>query len=692
MEYIVKHDIKGRLRVHFCQNKMTYRQADILDNYLLSNSAIKSIKIYENTCDVVIFYDGSKIEISKLLKKFNYKDFEGKKDIISSSSRELNAVYKGKLINKLLFRGIKYTPAPLFVNYIILGLNAIRYIKKGIQSLLRGKLEVEVLDAIAITVSIIQRNFKTASSIMFLLGIGEILEEWTHKKSVNDLARSISLNVDKVWLLKDDQEILVDYGEIVEGDTVVVRMGNVIPFDGVVLKGESLVNQSSLTGESEPLRKAKDGYVYAGSVIEEGEIYILVKEASGKTKFEEIVKMIEQSEKLKSTVEGKALNLADKLVPLTLIGTGVTYLLTRSMSKSLSILMVDFSCALKLAIPITMLSSMREAGNNGISVKGGMFLEKMAIADTIVFDKTGTLTVSKPKVSKIVTLSSESEDECLTIAACLEEHFPHSVAKAVVKEATRRNLQHDEMHSKVDYILAHGIATHIDGEKVVIGSHHFVIEDEKCVVDPKKQKKFDSISPQYSKLLLSKAGKVIAVICIEDPLRDEAKEVIKSLRELGFLNIVMMTGDSQKTADSIAEKVGITEYFAEVLPEDKANYIESQKQKGHTVIMVGDGINDAPALSASDCGIAISNGAEIARDVSDITIKADNLNELIKLRILSQRLMSKINRNYNYIVSINAILIMLGVTGRILPTSTAILHNASTLGISLLSMKNVLED
>ena len=580
-----------------------------------------------------------------------------------------------------------FIPAPVCA--VLTTVSSMKYIYKGIRTLLDRKLEVPVLDATAIGVSILRRDFNTAGSVMFLLGIGEIIEDWTHKKSVDDLARTMSLNVNKVWLKTDDAEVQVSVKDVKDGDNVIIRMGNVIPFDGTVISGEAMVNQASLTGESEPVRRGEGTSVFAGTVVEEGEIVFRVKRAGGSSKYDKIVRMIEESEKLKSGLESKAEHLADKLVPYSLGGTALTYLLTRNTAKALSILMVDFSCALKLAMPITVLAAIRQASQASATVKGGKFLETIAEADTIVFDKTGTLTKAKPTVSRVYSFNGMPEDELLRIAACLEEHFPHSMAKAVVNEAGRRNLMHEEMHSKVEYIVAHGISTFINTSKVIIGSHHFVFEDESCVIPAGKQELFDSLPDDCSHLYMAINGQLAAVICIIDPLREEAPKVIEGLKKAGISKVVMMTGDSERTAASIARKVGVTEYYSEVLPEDKAKFVEKERAAGRKVIMIGDGINDSPALSAADVGIAISDGAEIAREIADITVGADDLNQILMLKKLSDSLIKKINRNYRVIVGFNSALIALGVTGVIQPTTSALLHNTSTLVISLESMKNL---
>ena len=689
MKFSIKHEMTGRMRVHLSQNRMTYAQADILLYFLQNDKYVTCAKVYERTGDAVISYTGERSYIIQLLQGFCYEKAEVPTGLLEHSGRELNAVYQEKLIGKVLMRYVKkiVLPYPVYTAYITL--SSLKYIAKGIQSLWHRKIEVAVLDATAIGVSVLRKDFGTAGSVMFLLGIGELLEEWTHKKSVDDLARTMALNVGKVWLKSDGQEVLVSVNDISAGDEVVVHMGNVIPFDGEVSEGEAMVNQASLTGESLPIRKAEGNYVYAGTVLEEGELTILVKEVGGSSRFEKIVTMIEESEKLKSSLEGKAEHLADRLVPYTLGGTALTYLLTRNTTKALSVLMVDFSCALKLAMPISVLSAIREASLYHMTVKGGKYMEAMAEADTIVFDKTGTLTKAKPTVSRVYSFNGMPEDELLRIAACLEEHFPHSMAKAVVNEAGRRNLMHEEMHSKVEYIVAHGISTFINTSKVIIGSHHFVFEDESCVIPAGKQELFDSLPDDCSHLYMAINGQLAAVICIIDPLREEAPEVIEGLKKAGISKVVMMTGDSERTAASIARKVGVTEYYSEVLPEDKAKFVEKERAAGRKVIMIGDGINDSPALSAADVGIAISDGAEIAREIADITVSADDLGQIVYLKDLSNNLIKKINRNYRTIVSFNSGLIALGVLGVIQPTTSALLHNTSTLFISMNSMKNI---
>lgn len=690
MKFVIKHETKGRIRVHMQQKRMTYEEADTLLYYLQNQENVCSAKVYDRTQDVVVCYSGGREEIITLLKNFQYKNVNVPIGVIENSGRELNAEFQEKLANKLIFRVLGKTLIPAPVRSAYVAAKAVTYIWKGVRALAAGKLEVSVLDGTAIGISVVRGSMDTASSIMFLLGIGELLEDWTHKKSVGDLARSMSLNVNKVWLLKEGQEILVQSDEIVPGDQIVVHMGTVIPFDGVVADGEAMVNQASLTGEPLPVSKKEGSYVYAGTAVEEGELTIIVKEAKGATRFEKIVTMIEESEKLKSSVESRAERLADRLVPYTLAGTGLTWLFTRNITKALAVLMVDFSCALKLAMPITVLSAIREANQHHITVKGGRFLELIAQADTIVLDKTGTLTEARPTLKKVISFSEKTEYELLRIAACLEEHFPHSMAKAVVRRAKELNLEHEEMHSKVEYIVAHGISSFIDGDKVVIGSAHFVFEDENCVVEDAYREQLKELPMEYSHLYLAIKGKLEAVLCIEDPLREEAPEVIRSLRALGMKKVVMMTGDSEHAAATVAKQVGVDEYFSEVLPEHKSGFVEKEKAEGKTVIMVGDGINDSPALSAADVGIAVRDGAEIAREIADISIAAQSLHELVVLKALSNALIKRIQSNYTSIVTINTALIVLGVTGIMLPTTSALIHNASTLLISLESMKNLL--
>ena len=690
MKFKIEHQIRGRMRIHLCQKRMTCRQADQLEYFLRGLEGVTTAKVAERNQDAVICYDGDKTEILKAVQRFSYSHAEAPESYLQNSGREMNSEYWEKMVNHVVIHYGKKLFLPMPIRIVLTTLRSVKYIWKGVRTLARRKIEVSVLDATAIGVSIFRGDFATASSVMFLLGFGEILEDWTHKKSVDDLARSMSLNVSKVWLVTEEGEVLVNSDRIRPGDEVRIRMGTVIPFDGVVTAGEGMVNQASLTGESMPVAKRESSYAYAGTVVEEGEITICVKETTGSTKFEKIVTMIEETEKLKSAVESKAEHLADSLVPYTLAGTGLTYLLTRNVTRALSILMVDFSCALKLAMPISVLAAIREANAHKITVKGGKFLEAVAEADTIVFDKTGTLTKAQPTVVDVVSFNGDSGDDLLRLAACMEEHFPHSMAKAVMDAARNRGLTHEEMHSKVEYIVAHGISTTIDGRKAVIGSHHFVFEDEKCKIPDGMEEKFAELPPEYSQLYLGIEGELAAVICIEDPLRAEAPGVIRKLREAGFKQIVMMTGDSDRTARAIASKVGVDEYYSEVLPGDKARFIEEARKNGHKVIMVGDGINDSPALSAADVGVAISDGAELAREIADITIGADDLSVMVTLKEISNGLMAKIHRNYRRIVGINGTLIALGVTGVIQPTTSALLHNTSTLLIGMDSMKSVI--
>ena len=679
------------MRVHFLGSTMTYRQADTLLYYLENKSEVISAKVYERTGDAVIRYKGERRRILEMLRSFCYDKVVVPNEVLETSGRALNAAYQEKIIDKILFRWMRkwFLPYPMTALYT--AAMSVKYIYQGLKILCKGKIEVPVLDATAIGVSILRNDFDTASSIMFFLSIGELLEEWTHKKSVDDLARMMSLNVEKVWIKKNDQEILVAASTVKKGDLIVVHMGNVIPFDGTVIEGEAMINQAALTGESVPVRRSSEDSVYAGTVLEEGEITLRVEKTGGSSRFEKIVTMIEASEKLKSSLEGKAEHLADQLVPYTFAGTGLIYLLTRNVTKALSVLMVDFSCAMKLAMPISVLSAIREASKYHLTVKGGKYLEAVAEADTIVFDKTGTLTKAHPTVVDVISFNGDDPDELLRVAACMEEHFPHSIAKAVVYAAKKRNLEHEEMHSKVEYMVAHGISTEIEGKRAVIGSYHFVFEDEKCRIPEGKEELFESLSGEYSHLYLAMEQELAAVIRIEDPLRDEAVEVIRLLKEEGIANIVMMTGDSERTAASIAKRVGVDDYDSEVLPEEKARFVEKERAKGKKVIMIGDGINDSPALSAADVGIAISDGAELAREIADITISADNLYELVLLKRLSDRLMQRIGRNYRLIVGINAALIALGVAGILQPTASALFHNTSTLFIGLDSMKNLME-
>lgn len=691
MKFIIKHEIPGRIRIHIEQKQMSYQEADTLLYYLNTLEYVTQAKVYRRTADACVCFSGKRELLIQALRKFRYTSVKVPDEVLTNSGRQLNDIYQEKLIGKVLFHyaGKIFLPYP--VRKAVVLWKAVHYLKEGWKSLARRKLEVAVLDASAIGISVLRGDFNTAASVMFLLGVGETLEEWTHKKSVGDLARSMSLNVSKVWLKSEEQEVLVDSRKIKEGDNIVVHMGNVIPFDGVVCEGEGMVNQSSLTGEPLPVLKKAGGYVYAGSVLEEGELTFTVKKAGGSSRYEKIVEMIEESEKLKSSLEGKAERLADRLVPVTFAGTALTWLFTRNITKALAVLMVDFSCALKLTMPIAVLSAIRQAGSYDITVKGGKFLEGVAEAETIVLDKTGTLTKAMPTVKMIVPFCEAGENELLRIAACLEEHFPHSMAKAVVSAAKKAGLEHEEMHSKVEYIVAHGISSSIEGKRVFIGSAHFIFDDEKCTVSKEYQKQFESLPEEYSHLYLAIDGVLAAVICIEDPLREESASVVRALKGAGFQKVVMMTGDNERTAAFIARKAGVDEYYSEVLPEDKAMFIEKEKAKGKKVLMVGDGINDSPALSAADAGIAVSDGSELAREIADITIPADNLYQIVRLKYLSQALMRRINRNYKEIVGINTLLILLGVGGMIQPTTTAMFHNMSTIAISLQSMQNLSE-
>ena len=690
MRFKIEHEIRGRVRLHICQKRMTCRQADQLEYFLTKLNGVTSAKVVERNQDVVICYSDNREEMLRAIQRFSYEKAEAPESYLQNSGREMNGEYWEKMVNHVVLHYGKKIFLPLPVRTFLTTLKSVKYIWKGVRTLAKCRIEVPVLDATAIGVSMLRGDFSTASSVMFLLGFGEILEDWTHKKSVDDLARSMSLNVSKVWLITENSEVQVGTDEIKPGDRVRIHMGTVIPFDGIVTEGEAMVNEASLTGESMPVAKHESSYVYAGTVMEEGELTIRVKETSGSTKFEKIVTMIEETEKLKSAVESKAEHLADRLVPYTLAGTALTYALTRNVTKALSILMVDFSCALKLAMPISVLAAIREANAHHITVKGGKFLEAVAEADTIVFDKTGTLTKAQPTVVDVVSFNGDSKENLLRLAACMEEHCPHSMAKAVMDAAKERGLTHEEMHSKVEYIVAHGISTTVDGRKAIIGSHHFVFEDENCTIPAGKEELFKNLPEEYSQLYLGIEGELAAVICIEDPLRPEAPEVIKQLRKAGFTQIVMMTGDSDRTAKAIAARVGVDKYYSEVLPEDKAKFVEEAKAQGRKVLMVGDGINDSPALSAADVGIAISDGAELAREIADITIGADDLSVMVTLKEISNGLMDKIHKNYRRIVGINGSLIALGVTGVIQPTMSALLHNTSTLLIGMDSMKSVL--
>ena len=687
MKFQIRHEIRGRMRIHVIQSRMSFAQADTLQYYLEQCESVISAKIQNRTEDVTICYEGSKDAILEVLKAFSYEKTDVPDTYIKNSGREMNQHYWDQLVEQTFWHFGNKLFLPFSVRAVITAVKSVKYIWKGLQTLFQGKIEVPVLDATAIGVSIIRGDFATAGSVMYLLGIGETLEEWTHKKSVGDLARSMSLNISKVWMMCDGQEILVSADNVQSGDEVRIHMGNVIPFDGTVTDGEAMVNQASLTGESVPVRKVPDGVVYAGTVVEEGEITIRVREANGSSKYEKIMAMIEESEKLKSSLEGKAEHLADKLVPYTFLGTGLVWLFTRNVTKAISVLMVDFSCALKLAMPLSVLSAIREASTYNITVKGGKYLEAMAEADTIVFDKTGTLTKAQPTVAKIVSFNDQSEDELLRIAACLEEHFPHSIANAVVQEAQCRGLSHEEFHSKVEYIVAHGIASTVNEERVLIGSAHFIFEDEGVTVPLNEQERFDRLPEEYSHLYLAIGRELAAVICISDPLRREAKEVLTALRALGIQKTVMLTGDSYRTASTVANRLGVDAFCAEVLPADKAKFVADLRQKGHIVLMVGDGINDSPALSEADAGIAISDGAAIAREIADITIAADSLWELVKLRRIAMALMERIHSNYRFVIGFNGTLIGLGLAGILPPAASAALHNLSTLGVSLRSMR-----
>ena len=692
MKCNILHESAGRLRVHLHCGYMTLHQADVLEYYLRSISGVTEVKVYDRTQDAVVLYAGKRGDIIAALSAFSFPKAEAMELVPEHTSRALNREFEDKLVMTVARRCISRLFLPFPVTSALAVIRSVKYIKEGLKALWHGKLSVAVLDATAVTVSIVRGDFSTAGSVMFMLRLGEILEEWTHKKSVADLAGAMSLNVDKVWLQVNDTEVLVPVSDVKAGDCVVVRTGSMIPLDGKVVSGEAMVNQASMTGESMPVPKRPGSYVYAGTVAEEGECVVQVEKASGSGRYDRIVHMIEESEKLKSTAEDKAARLADRLVPYTLGGTALTYVLTRNITKTLAVLMVDFSCALKLAIPIAVLSAMRESSGHRISVKGGRFLEAVARADTIVFDKTGTLTYATPKVAQIITFGSYKEPDMLRLAACLEEHYPHSMANAVVEEAKVRGLSHEEYHSQVQYVVAHGISSMVEGRSVLIGSAHFVFEDEGCRVPEGEQEKFDSLPDAYSHLYLCIAGELAAVICIFDPLRKEARAAVQALHDCGISKVVMMTGDNRKTAEAVARQVGVDAMFAEVLPEDKAEFIRREKAAGHTVIMVGDGVNDSPALSEADAGIAISTGAAIAREIADITIASEDLFELATLRKLGEALMARIHRNYRFIVGFNFSLIVLGVAGVLPPTTSALLHNMSTLGISLKSMTDLLPE
>ena len=692
MKCTILHEGKGRMRVHVEKVRMTLHRADVLEAYLNHNDAIVHAAVYERTGDVVITYTGRRSAAIAVLAGYKFDVAEYDALVTSADSRRLNREYQDKMFDLVAGRCLRklFLPAPLDAAYT--AFRSIRFLWKGVRCALHRKLEVEVLDALSIGVSLLRGDFGTAGSVMFLLNLGSLLEEWTRKKSLDDLARSMALNVDKVWVRSQGTEVLVPLTKVRSGDEVVVRSGNMIPLDGTVLEGEAMVNQAALTGEAMPVRKAEGSTLYAGTVVEEGECVFIAKAEGGSNRYDKIVAMIEESEKLKSSTENRALVLADKLVPWCLGATVVTYLLTRNVTRAISCLMVDFSCALKLSMPLAVLSAMRECGSYHITVKGGKYLEALSKADTIVFDKTGTLTRATPQVVEVVPFSGCNEREVLQLAACLEEHFPHSMANAVVRAAKEHGISHEEMHSEVEYIVAHGIASRVGGERVVIGSHHFVFEDEKCTIPAAEQQKFDALKPAYSHLYMAASGQLVGVICISDPLRPEAAAVLNGLRALGIRNTVMMTGDSERTAAAIAKQVGVDRFFAEVLPEDKANFVQQAKAEGHTVVMIGDGINDSPALSAADIGIAINSGAAIAREIADVTIKADSLEELVALKAIANSLQKRVHANYRFVLTFNSALIALGALGILQPASSAMLHNLSTIGISLKSMTNLLPE
>ena len=690
MRFTIKHEIPGRLRVHFPMKYFTFREADTLEYYLKGFEEIREVKVYERTADAVLRFRCGRTKILEILKDFSFEKAVVPERVFECSGREMSAVYYDKVVSTVLLHYGKRLILPFPVRRVLDTIKAVKYLWRGLKTIRNRRLQVELLDATAITSAILTGDYNTASSVMFLLTIGDTLEEWTHKRSVDDLARRMSLNIDRVWLLTEDGEVQTDASRIESGDRVVVRMGNMIPFDGEVDAGEAMVNQASMTGESVAVHKGTGMSVFAGTVVEEGELTIRVTQTEGCGRFDKIVKMIEESEKMKSSLESNAERLADRLVPYTFLASGLTWAISRNVAKAVSVLMVDYSCALKMAMPISVLSAIKEAADYDITVKGGKFLEAVAEADTIVFDKTGTITKAKPTVVRVVSLCGESEDEMLRQAACLEEHFPHSVARAVVECALEKGLTHEELHTNVEYIVAHGIASEIDGERAVIGSYHFVFEDEKVVIAEEKKELFNSLPDEYSHLYFAKNGKLVACILIEDPMRKETKEVVEKLRAQGFAHIVMMTGDSERTAARIASEAGITEYYAEVLPEDKAKYVEDAKQNGHRVLMVGDGINDSPALSASDAGIAISDGAEIARQIADITIGSDSLESIVVLKEISTLLMRRIRFNYRTIVGFNTGLIALGIAGILPPATSAMLHNGSTVALGLKSMTDLL--
>lgn len=691
MRIRILHEIRGRIRFATDKNKLSFAEADMLLYYMNSLDGVSSSKVYERTGHGVVCYRGSRAELLKALAAFSFEDEEWKKQVPDNTGRELMNLYKEKLVAKLAVHALckVFLPAPLAKLKALV--QSWHFLKEGLRCVRHRRLEVPVLDAAAITMSLIRGDIDTAGSIMLLLGVGEILEEWTHKKSVSDLARSMSLNVEKIWVKQGDTEILTELGEVKENDLISVHMGNMIPLDGAVVSGEAMVNQSSLTGEAVPVKKEEGAYVYAGTVVEEGELLICVKQSAGSTRYEKIVAMIEDSERLKSSLEGKAAHLADSLVPFSFGGTLLTYALTRNITKALSILMVDFSCALKLSMPIAVLTAMREYQEHCITVKGGKFLEAVAEAETVVFDKTGTFTKAQPTVARVIPFGGRNREDMLRLAACLEEHFPHSIANAVVAQAKKEGLAHEEMHSKVEYVVAHGISSQVNQEKVVIGSYHFVFEDEKCRIPHGEEEQFESLPGEYSHLYLAVSQELAAVICIEDPLREEARDIVASLKAEGIKKVVMMTGDSLRTAQAIAQKTGVDAFYAEVLPEDKASFVEKEKALGRKVIMIGDGINDSPALSAANAGIAISGGAQLAREIADITISGENLDQLVTLKKISSLLMKRINRNYRFVIGFNMGLILLGLWGVLAPGTSALLHNMSTLGITLESMTNMLD-
>ena len=692
MKCTILHESRGRMRVHVCAVRMTLHRADVLEAYLNHQDSVRKATVYERTGDVVLTYTGSRKAAVALLAGYRFDNAELDVLVTSQDSRKINQEYQGKMFDLVAghFARKLFLPAPIQAAYTLW--RSIAFVWKGVRCLLQRRLEVEVLDALSISASLLRGDFGTAGSVMFLLNLGSLLEEWTRKKSLDDLARSMALNVDKVWVRAEGGEVLLPLTRVHAGDEIVVRSGNMIPLDGTVVEGEAMVNQAALTGESMPVRKSEGATVYAGTVVEEGECVFVAKAEGGANRYDKIVSMIEESEKLKSSTENRALQLADRLVPWCLAGTVVTYALTRNVTRAISILMVDFSCALKLSMPLAVLSAMRECGNYHITVKGGKYLEALAKADTIVFDKTGTLTRATPQVVQVIPFSGCEEREVLQLAACLEEHFPHSMANAVVRAAKERGISHEEMHSEVEYIVAHGIASRVGGQRVVIGSHHFVFEDEQCTVPAEEQARFDALDPQYSHLYMAASGRLVGVICIADPLRPEAASVLHQLRRLGFTNTVMMTGDSERTACAIAGQVGVDHYFAEVLPEDKANFVQKAKAEGHTVVMIGDGINDSPALSAADIGIAINSGAAIAREIADVTIKADSLEELVLLKGIANALQHRVGANYRFVLTFNSTLIVLGALGILQPATSAMLHNLSTIGISLKSMTNLLPE